>query len=107
MRTLLAIAAAALLVAACAPAQTTWQLVWSDEFNGPAGSQPNSKYWTYDLGNNGWGNNELETYTNAAENAHMDGQGHLDIHIENPSQGVYTSARMKTEGLFHIEYGRI
>jgi uncharacterized protein (TIGR03437 family) len=99
--------AAASASAQPAPAQTSWKLYWSDEFNGPAGSQPNPTYWTYDLGNNGWGNNELETYTDAAENAQMDGLGHLDIHVENPSAGVYTSARMKTEGLFSVEYGRI
>ncbi len=107
MRTVIAIAFAALFAAASAPAQTSWKLLWSDEFNGPAGSQPDATYWTYDLGNNGWGNQELENYTNAAENAHMDGLGHLDIHVENPSPGVYTSARMKTEGLFSVEYGRI
>src|ERR1022692_4271718 len=90
MRTVIAIAFAALFAAASAPAQTSWKLLWSD-----------------DLGNNGWGNQELENYTNAAENAHMDGLGHLDIHVENPSPGVYTSARMKTEGLFSVEYGRI
>jgi uncharacterized protein (TIGR03437 family) len=112
MRTMIVIASVVLFAAASAsaqpaPAQTSWKLYWSDEFNGPAGSQPNPTYWTYDLGNNGWGNNELETYTDAAENAQMDGLGHLDIHVENPSAGVYTSARMKTEGLFSVEYGRI
>jgi uncharacterized protein (TIGR03437 family) len=89
------------------PTGTAWKLIWNDEFNGAAGTQPDSTKWTYDLGAGGWGNQELEDYTNAAENAHMDGAGHLDIHVENPSQGVYTSARMKTEGLFAVEYGRI
>jgi uncharacterized protein (TIGR03437 family) len=112
MRTVIAIPCVALFVAASArsqtaPAQTAWQLLWSDEFNGPAGSQPNPTYWTYDLGTDCCGNDELETYTNAAENAHMDGLGHLDIHVENPNPGVYTSARIKTEGLFAVEYGRI
>src|ERR1017187_5576208 len=104
MRTVIAIAFAALFAAASAPAQTSWKLLWSDEFNGPAGSQPDATYWTYDLGNNGWGNQELENYTNAAENAHMDGLGHLDIHVENRSPGVDPSARRKTEGLFPGEY---
>jgi uncharacterized protein (TIGR03437 family) len=112
MRPVIAIVFAAVIAAPCvqaqpAPAQTSWQLVWSDEFNGPAGSQPNPTYWTYDLGTDCCGNQELETYTSAAENAHMDGLGHLDIHIENPSPGVYTSARIKTEGLWGIDYGRI
>lgn len=107
MRAVIAIAFAALFAAASAPAQTSWKLVWSDEFNGPAGSPPDPTKWNYDLGGGGWGNQELENYTNAAENAHMDGLGHLDIHVENPSPGVYTSARMKTQGLFAVDYGRI
>ncbi|HTQ56936.1 MAG TPA: family 16 glycosylhydrolase [Bryobacteraceae bacterium] len=105
MRTVIAILFAALLAASCASAQTAWKLVWSDEFNGAAGTPPDPTKWTYDLGNNGWGNNELETYTNAAENAHMDGLGNLDIHVENPASGTYTSARIKTEGLFAAQYG--
>jgi len=112
MRTIMVIAAAALWAAASAPAQTapagtSWKLAWSDEFNGPAGSLPNPTNWTYDLGTDCCGNNELETYTNAAENAHMDGLGHLDIHVENPAPGVYTSARIKTEGLYAVQYGRV
>jgi uncharacterized protein (TIGR03437 family) len=112
MRGIIAMISAALFAAASTPAQTapastSWQLVWSDEFNGVAGSLPNPTYWTYDLGTDCCGNDELETYTNAPENAHMDGLGHLDIHVENPSAGVYTSARIKTEGLYGVEYGRI
>ena len=106
MRISLTLASGILLAAASLSAQT-WQLVWSDEFNGAANTQPDATKWTYDIGNNGWGNNELENYTDLAENAHMDGLGHLDIHVENPSPGVYTSARIKTEGLFATEYGRI
>src|ERR1700683_195915 len=112
MRNVIALASAALFAAASAaaqtaPAQTSWKLLWSDEFNGPAGSPPDSGNWTYDLGTDCCGNDELETYTNVAENAQMDGLGHLDIHVENPSPGVYTSARIKTEGLFAVEYGRV
>jgi len=112
MRKRFAIACGFLLAAAgaaaqTAPAHTAWQLVWSDEFNGAAGSQPDPTYWHYDLGTDCCGNEELETYTSAAENAHMDGLGHLDIHVENPSPGVYTSGRIKTEGLYAAEYGRI
>jgi uncharacterized protein (TIGR03437 family) len=112
MRNIIAVACLLLLDGAAAWAQTppagmSWQLLWSDEFNGAAGSPPNPTYWTYDLGTDCCGNNELETYTNLPENAHMDGFGHLDIHIENPSPGVYTSARIKTEGLFGVDYGRI
>jgi uncharacterized protein (TIGR03437 family) len=111
MRTAILIAGAFLLAAPVfaqpAPAGSTWQLVWSDEFNGPAGSLPNPAYWTYDLGTDCCGNDELETYTNSTANVHLDGQGHLDIHIENPSPGVYTSARIKTEGLISFQYGLV
>ncbi len=99
---------AALLVLAATRlhAQVTWNLVWSDEFNGAAGTPPDSSKWTYDLGGGGWGNNELETYTNSTANAAMDGNGNLVITaIKNPD-GSYTSARIKTQGLFTFRYGR-
>lgn len=80
---------------------------WSDEFDGPANTLPNPAKWTYDLGNNnGWGNRELETYTNNIQNVRLDGSGHLVIHVER-SGSTYTSARIKTQGLFSARYGRI
>ena len=51
---------------------------FEDEFDGPAGSAPDSSKWTYDLGR--WtDNNELETYTDSRANSYLDGQGHLVI----------------------------
>jgi len=95
-------------------------LVWSDEFanSTSANAQPNSLVWTYDTGNNsGWGNSELETYcawgstatpcSTTTPNAFVAPGGGLNIVAENPSSGGYTSARMKTEGLFSFQYGRI
>jgi beta-glucanase (GH16 family) len=79
---------------------------WSDEFDGAAGSLPDASKWTYDLGNGGWGNQELETYTNLAENVHLDGQGHLIIHVTS-TPGGYTSARIKTQGTLAVQYGRV
>jgi len=80
---------------------------WSDEFDGPANSPPDRTRWTYDLGNNnGWGNHELETYTNLPGNVHLDGNGHLVIHVEQTGSG-FTSARLKTKGLLAIQYGRV
>src|SRR6266849_1804746 len=52
---------------------TVWSLVWSDEFDGPNGSAVDSTKWSFDIGGKGWGNNELETYTNRTVNAHVDG----------------------------------
>src|ERR1700719_3078610 len=91
-----------MLLAAAYPSagQSAWQLVWSDEFNGPARSLPHPSKWTYELGGGGWGNNELEAYTASADNASLDGKGNLVIHALETSPGVYTSARLKTQGLF-------
>jgi beta-glucanase (GH16 family) len=89
-----------------------WTLTWSDEFNGPDGSAPDSSKWTYDTGGKGWGNKELECYTNHLQNAQIK-SGNLVISAQKESitcsDGVsssYTSARLKTQGLFSQAYGR-
>ncbi len=91
------------------------QLAWNDEFNLPEGAGPDPTKWAYDLGVGspvGWGNNELESYTNSRNNsvivsdaAATDGKA-LAI-IAQYSNGTYTSARLKTEGLYSLTYGRI
>jgi beta-glucanase (GH16 family) len=80
-------------------------LVWSDEFNG---TTINTNIWTYDLGNGGWGNNELECYTSRTNNAYESG-GLLHIVAQREAYGgsSYTSARIKSQGLFSFTYGRI
>src|ERR1700730_4360779 len=50
-----------------------WSLVWRDEFDGPNGSAVDSSKWSFDIGGNGWGNNELETYTSRTANADLEG----------------------------------
>jgi beta-glucanase (GH16 family) len=96
-----------------------WRLVWSDEFNAPDGSAPDPAWWTYDIGvgGDGWGNHELEYYTNRPENVTIQG-GNLVITARretfsgpgDPGQAAvtreYTSARLKTQGLFSQTYGR-
>src|SRR5579872_4233167 len=79
-------------------AQSTqgWKLVWSDEFNGPAGSPPDPKNWNYDLGGGGRRNGETETYTNSPQNDFQDGNGNLVIRAIRDSSGNYTSARLQT-----------
>lgn len=87
--------------------QRNWQLTWSDDFSGPAGELPDSLKWTYDLGNgeNGWGNVELQSYTKNPENVSLDGNGNLVITaLKNGNS--FTSARIKTQGLFAQQYGR-
>lgn len=90
---------------------TGWNLVWSDEFDGALGSAVDTTKWTFDLGsqNGGWGNNELEYYTNTTNNVAMDGTGNLVITARKESMGgmAYTSARLKTQGLHSWQYGRI
>ena len=84
-----------------------WRLVWSDEFEGPANSAPDRAKWTYDLGQTGWGNQELENYTNSTSNAFLDGDGHLVIQAMAEPGGKFSSARLKTQGLAAFTYGRI
>jgi beta-glucanase (GH16 family) len=88
-------------------AQTKWRLVWSDEFTGAANTPPDSSKWSYDLGAGGWGNNELQTYTQDIENAHLDGEGNLVIRVQRSELGRCTSARLKTQGKFTVTYGKI
>jgi beta-glucanase (GH16 family) len=83
-----------------------WTLSWSDEFNDPAGTKPNPKYWGYDLGGGGWGVAQLQVYTNTAANAATDGNGNLAITAIKDAQGNFTSARIKTQGKFEQAYGR-
>lgn len=85
-----------------------WQLSWSDEFDGAAGASPDASKWGFDIGNSGWGNQELQYYTNRPENASLDGNGNLIITAkkENFSGSQYTSARLKTQNLFTQTYGR-
>jgi beta-glucanase (GH16 family) len=89
-----------------------WALTWSDEFNGPNGSAPDPTKWAYDTGGNGWGNHELEYYTRRRENAFVE-DGHLIIRAIREDftgpDGVtrhFTSARLKTQGIFSQAYGR-
>jgi beta-glucanase (GH16 family) len=81
-------------------------LVWSDEFN--TDGAPDASKWTYDIGTgeNGWGNNEKQYYR--SENAVVEG-GSLKITAKAESFGGedYTSARLKTEGLYDFTYGKV
>jgi len=87
--------------------ERNWQLTWSDEFNGTAGQLPDAVKWTFDLGtgDNGWGNSELQSYTNSPANISYDGNGNLVISAIKDGNS-FTSARIKTQGLFAQKYGR-
>ena len=78
-----------------------------DEFD--VNGAPNAAMWTYDIGTgvNGWGNNELQYYTDRAENVVVeDGMLKITAIQEDFEGSAYTSARLLTKGLFEQQYGR-
>ena len=79
-------------------------LEWEDDFN--TDGVPDPTKWTYDLGAGGWGNQEVQTYTNNSENAKVEG-GSLIITAKANGSGGYTSARLKSQGLYKFTYGRV
>lgn len=81
-------------------------LIWSDEFNYTG--LPTSSYWNMETGGNGWGNNELQYYTNREVNAQVkDGFLTITAHEEDYSGRAYTSARITTQNKFDVKYGKI
>ncbi|HMB25270.1 MAG: family 16 glycosylhydrolase [Chloroflexota bacterium] len=84
-----------------------WEIVWHDEFDG---TELDFKNWTFDLGGDGWGNQEVETYTDRQENVRVE-DGLLVIEAREEEELIdgrqYSSARLKTEGLHAWQYGRI
>src|SRR6266516_1290775 len=101
-----------IVISAKVVAQTShWPLVWSDEFKGPTIWRTN---WVYDIGGNGWGNNERQFYTDRATNSFIavdasSGKSCLMLQAldEKYQNRHYTSARLKTQGLHSWRYGRI
>lgn len=104
------------------PPPPTWKLVWSDEFNGPAGSQVDTTFWHYNVGdgcpnNCGWGNNEREYYTSDTANIQQNGQGQLQIvarvtqdtslHCYYATTCHYTSAKITTQNKVLPYHGRV
>lgn len=105
----------------------TWNPQWCEEFNGTQGS-PDTTVWSFDLGNGGFGNNEIETYcgppgysgnpsncpstfSTTTSNAYVDGSGHLVMQAINTG-GTWFSARLKTQNTGQsnfqdFQYGRI
>lgn len=83
-------------------------LFWSDEFDNTGAPDPTK--WGYDIGtgSNGWGNAELQYYTNRSENVYVN-NGTLKIKAikENYSGSAYTSTRLLSKGKFEFKYGKI
>jgi beta-glucanase (GH16 family) len=103
------------------PPSSALKLVWGDEFDEPAGTPPNPEHWGYNRGDGtgesvaGWGNNELESYTDDPKNAATDGKGNLVITARAAPATLdcyygpckYTSARLLTQGKYELTYGRV
>lgn len=92
-----------------------YSLVWSDEFDAPS---INTLNWVHELGDGtdyglpaGWGNNEIQLYTDAGDNSFIeedaDGVSALVISVTEDSPGEYRSAKLTTEGLQSFRYGKI
>ncbi len=88
------------------PEKPGWKLVWSDDFE-TAGA-PDPAKWGYDIGGNGWGNQELQFYTERRQNARVE-EGVLIIEARKEpfEKSAYTSARLVTKGKGEWRYGRI
>ena len=89
-----------------------WRLAWSDEFNGPDGSAPDPAKWSFELGGSGFGNHELETYTDRPANAQIADGNLVLTALQEDATGPdgalrhYTSARLRTAAHFAQRYGR-
>lgn len=84
-----------------------YALIWSDEFPGTA-LDPGK--WTYEIGqgSGGWGNNELQYYTASPTNVFVDtGYLHIVGKVENIGGAYFSSSRIKTQGLFDFQYGKV
>tara|TARA_B110000977_G_scaffold80409_1_gene107661 strand:+ start:1093 stop:2211 length:1119 start_codon:yes stop_codon:yes gene_type:complete len=79
-------------------------LVWSDEFNGSGAINTNN--WTYEIGGGGWGNQEVQSYTNSLNNVYKE-NGILKIKVIKESNNTYTSGRIITKNKFDFKYGRV
>lgn len=117
-RLLIALVAPALLLGAVTcgagpPRPPPVSYTFVDDFDGPAGSAPDAAKWTFDLGGGGWGNDELQTYTDSRANSFLDGHGNLviratktlDTRPGEPDQVVHRSARIKTLDRFAQKRG--
>ena len=97
-----------------AEAGPIWVQTWSDEFNAAVNTGLDGSKWSYDTGGGGYGNGELETYTNRTQNVRHDGAGHLIIEARaetyTGTDGItrnWTSGRFQSGGKFNQAYGRM
>ena len=103
------------------PPPPTWVQLWSDEFEGQAGSSVDTTKWHFDLGDGcpgvcGWGNNEREYYRSDTANIRLNGSGQLLIVARVATDSIpcyygprcgYTSAKITTNAKMFADQGRI
>jgi beta-glucanase (GH16 family) len=91
----------------CSSAKKGWNMVWKDEFNYTG--LPDSNKWNYDVGGNGWGNNELQyyTYSDTANAKVKNGILVITALKQKKENNNYTSARLITKYKGDWQYGRI
>jgi len=87
-----------------------WKQVWADNFDGPANSSISTRYWNFNTGRGIFGTGEIETMTSSLYNAHLDGQGNLDLIVlghgaAGSSGAAWTSARVRTKSQFTAPAG--
>ncbi|HUI93817.1 MAG TPA: glycoside hydrolase family 16 protein [Chitinivibrionales bacterium] len=94
------------IVAWCAGQDSTWSLVWSDEFNGNA---LDTASWTYDVGtgDQGWGNGELQFYTPGDNLSFNDSCLVIELRRQLMGSAQYTSSRITTRQKIELQYGKI
>src|SRR4030095_1592576 len=84
--------------ATATPDPNAWDLIWADEFDLPNGSTPDSTKWNHQQGGSGWGNGELQHYTDSVENSFIqDGMLVIRANKEYMLGRDYTSARLTTQ----------
>ena len=89
------------------PSDSGWQLQWSDEFDG---NSLNTSTWTYEIGTgqNGWGNGEVQYYTNRTDNVNVsDGTLKIIAKRESYNGSQYTSGRIITKNKKYFKYGKM
>src|SRR3954471_3005605 len=85
------------------PTPTGWNLQWSDDFTGAAGTLPSATNWQIDTGHNypggpgNWGTGEIQNYTSSTNNLSLDGTGNFRITPLRDGAGNWTSARIETK----------
>src|SRR5690348_2694952 len=93
-----------------------YRLTWSDEFDGAPGTPADSGIWQAETGGSGWGNQELQYYTDEPVNAALDGAGNLALVVRRVNPELppwryggceYTSARLITRDQVSFRYGLI